>query len=98
MKASKQQQREAKRLFQGCRVDGALDENRVRQVVSSLIEQKPRGYIGILNHFHRLVKLDVQSRATTVDSAVPLTDDQKTLVQVSLAQLHGTGLSIEYQD
>ena len=35
MKISKLAQREARQLFRSCRVDGVLDENRVRAAVQS---------------------------------------------------------------
>ena len=42
MKISKQAQRDARQLFRSCRVNGLLDENRVRQAVSRLLAQKSR--------------------------------------------------------
>jgi len=47
MKISKQAQHEARQLFRICRVNGVLDENRVRQAVSLLLARKPRDYAGI---------------------------------------------------
>ena len=58
MKVSKQARRDAKELFRSCCVTGRLDEAKVRQVVQQVIAAKPRGYIAILSHFQRLVKLD----------------------------------------
>jgi F-type H+-transporting ATPase subunit delta len=40
-----------------------LDENRVRQAVTLLLAQKPRGYVEILSRLHRLVKLDLEQHA-----------------------------------
>src|SRR5207237_3006817 len=53
-----QARREAKGLFRACLVNGLLDENRARLAVQMLVTSKPRGYIGILAQFERLVKLD----------------------------------------
>ena len=75
MKISKQAQREARQLFRSCQVNGLLDENRVRQAVSLLLAQKPRGYVGILSRLHRLVKLDLEQHAARVESATPLPAD-----------------------
>ena len=58
MKISKQARRDAKQLFRSCVNNGLLDEGRVRQAVTSVLTQKPRGYMGILSHLQRLVKLD----------------------------------------
>ena len=80
MKITKQAQRNARQLFRSCLANGSLDENRVRQAVSLVLAQKPRGYIEILSRLLRLVKLDLDRRAAHVESAVPLPDvDAKPL-------------------
>jgi len=53
MKITKRAQRDARQLFRSCRVNGVLDESRVRQTVSLLLAQKPRGYVGILSRLYR---------------------------------------------
>ena len=62
MKGTKQSRRLAKQLFKSCQVDSLLNADRVRKAVSLLIEQKPRGYFGILQNLQRLVKLDEAGR------------------------------------
>jgi hypothetical protein len=42
MKISKQARRDGKALFKACRVNGVLDETRVRQAVAQVIALKPR--------------------------------------------------------
>jgi len=49
-----------------------LDEAKVRQIVQQVIAAKPRGYVAILSHFQRLVKLDLDRRTARVESPVPL--------------------------
>ena len=56
MKATKQARREATQLFRLCLVNGVLDENRARQVVQQIVAAKPRGYLGTLSYFQRLVE------------------------------------------
>ena len=75
-----------------------LDENRARQIVTRVLESKPRGYLGILSHFHRLVKLDLERRTAQVESAVPLPQDLQTSVQNSLTRAYGTGLKISFTE
>jgi F-type H+-transporting ATPase subunit delta len=96
MKVSKQARRGAKQLFRSCVVNGLLDENRGRQVVRSVIESKPRGYLAILAHFERLVKLDIGRRAANVESAVPLPPELQASLQTSLSRLYGRGLNISF--
>ena len=98
MKGSKQSRREAKQLFKTCQVDGLLDADRVRTAVQVLIEQKPRGYFGILQHLHRLVKLDEASRTARVESAVALGQAQQQEVRDSLNRLKGGQVAVEFAE
>ncbi len=96
MKISKQARRDGKSLFNSCRVNGVLDEARVRQTVSAVIAQKPRGYVGILSHFQRLVKLDIERRTARVESSVALSGALQESVKANLAKGYGAGLSIGF--
>jgi len=96
MRTSKQTRRDAKRLFASCKVNGLLDESRVRQAVTEVIGKKPRGYVAILSHFQRLVKLDVERRTAQVESAVPPPNALKSSVTANLARRYGAGLNVTF--
>lgn len=96
MKISKQARRDGKALFNTCKVNGVLDENRVRQAVAAVIAQKPRGYVGILSHFQRLVKLDIERRTARIESATQLSEALAASVKANLAQRYGQGLSVNF--
>jgi F-type H+-transporting ATPase subunit delta len=96
MKISKQARRGAKELFRSCFVSGALDENRVRQVVSKVAAARPRGYFAILSHFQRLVRLEVDRRSARVESAVPLPPELQSDVKNKLNRIYGPGLEIAF--
>src|SRR5580765_142166 len=96
MKISKQARREAKQLFRSCVAGGLLDENRARLIVRRLIETKPRGYLAILSHFERLLRLDYDRRSAKVESATSLPSDLQTSVQASLTRLYGPGLNFSF--
>jgi F-type H+-transporting ATPase subunit delta len=96
MKISKQARREAKQLFRSTLRDGLLDENRARQVVQHVLKTKPRGFLSILAHFERLLKLDVERRTAKVESAQPLSNDAQAAVKDRLAQVYGPGLHISF--
>src|SRR5690348_14086660 len=96
MKITKQARREAKELFRSCVVAGLLEESRVRQAVQRVLEVKPRGYLAILTHFVRLVKLDIERRTARIESAAPLSQDLLTQIQTSLARTYGKGLDISF--
>ena len=96
MKVTKQARREATALFRFCLVNGLLDENRVRQVVRYIVAAKPRGYLGTLSHFGRLVKLDSARHAAKVESAVALPPQLRATLETNLTALYGRGLSARF--
>ena len=96
MKISKQARRDAKQLFNVCKVSGVLDEGRVRQTVTAVIEKKPRGFVGILSHFQRLVKLDIERRSARVESAVAASEALQASVKANLAARYGAGLNVTF--
>ncbi|MDB4808279.1 F0F1 ATP synthase subunit delta [Verrucomicrobia bacterium] len=96
MKGTKQSRRLAKHLFKSCQIDDQLNADRVRKAVSLLIEQKPRGYFGILQYLQRLVKLDEASRSARVESAVALGQAQQQDVRNSLKRLKGGDVTVVF--
>jgi F-type H+-transporting ATPase subunit delta len=96
MKISKRARRDAKQLFRSCVLSGLLDDDRVRQTVQQIIAQKPRGYLGILTHFQRLVKLDVARRTARIESAIQLPESLSTAIQANLARRYGPGLAVSF--
>ena len=98
MTGTKQSRRFATQLFKSCQVNGRLDADRTQKTVQLLIEQKPRGYFGILQHLHRLVKLDEASRTARVESAVALGQAQQQDIQDSLNRLKGGDVTVEFAE
>src|SRR5262245_12474929 len=96
MKISKQARRDAKQLFRSCSVNGLLVDDRVRGVVQRVIAQKPRGYLSILAHFQRLVKLDLERRTARIESAIALPENLRASVQANLESKYGPGLAVSF--
>ena len=96
MKISKQARRDAKQLFNSCKAGGLVDENRARQAVGAVIAQKPRGYMAMLAHFHRLLKLDIERRSARVESAAAIPEALRASVTASLARRYGSGLNVTF--
>jgi len=61
-----------------------------------VVEKKPRGYAGILNHFQRLVKLDIERRTANVESATQLSVALQGNIADRLAKQYGQGLKISF--
>ena len=96
MKISKQERREAKELFRSTFANNLMDEARVRKAVDALLNQKPRGFVGILAHLQRLVKLELDRRTAKVESATALSPQDQSTVQANLTKRYGHGLNISF--
>jgi len=96
MKINKQARRDGKELFNACRVNGVLDEARVRDAVSRVIGAKPRGYLAALTHFKRLVKLDLDRRTARVENAVETPPAMQAQITAGLTARYGPGLNLSF--
>lgn len=96
MKVSKTAATAARRLFGLSHTDGRLDNNKLRTVFTRLAEDKPREYRAILAALHRLVRLDVEKRKVTVESAVELDPTTRQRVFNDLARKYGNDLDVQY--
>jgi F-type H+-transporting ATPase subunit delta len=96
MKISKEARRTSRQLFRACMVDGKLDESRVRTVVRGVASSKPRGYIGMLDAFARLVANEVSRQRALVESASALTPATQTELQASLSKKYGRQLTLDF--
>ncbi len=96
MKISKQARRDGKSLFSACFVNGQLDEARAQLAVTRTLEVKPRGYLGTLSHFQRLLKLHLDSRTARVENAVETPPELQASIRASLTRRYGPGLDVSF--
>jgi F-type H+-transporting ATPase subunit delta len=97
MKISKVAAASARRLFGLCQSNGRLDDTKLRQVISGLVESKPRDYAAILSALQRLVRLEFARREVTVESAVELDSASQQRVAAGLANQYGPDLVVQYK-
>jgi F-type H+-transporting ATPase subunit delta len=96
MKSRRQVQREARRLFRLCLVEGSLDESLVRAVVQHVIDAGRSGTLDLLTRFQRLVRLDRAAHGATVESVTPLPPDVRASIEEGLARIYGRGVDTKY--
>ena len=96
MKISKEARRTSRQLFRACMVEGKLDESRVRTVVNGVASSKPRGYIGMLDAFSRLVANEVSRQRALVESASALSPATQSELQASLSKKYGRQLTLDF--
>lgn len=97
MKISKVAAATARRLFGLCQTGGRFDETKLRTVISSLVDSKPRDYRAILVALQRLTRLEIERREVTIESAVELDAPSRQRVVAGLANQYGPDLIVQYQ-
>ncbi|HEY6969443.1 MAG TPA: F0F1 ATP synthase subunit delta [Candidatus Angelobacter sp.] len=98
MKTSRQIERQAKRLFRLCVVDGSVDAGRTRQLVQRVIAGRHRGYLTLLSRFLRLVRLDQEAHTAAVETAAPLPQELRANVQALLQGKYGPGMNFQFAE
>lgn len=96
MKNSKDAQRIGRQLYKATIVDGKLDVDVVRKVITRLGTEKPRGYLGMIDAYSRLVRLEIERNHAHVESAKPLSDEMKSTVTADLIKKYGDQLTIDF--
>src|SRR5215813_9747875 len=96
MKATKQIRREAKQLFRLCLVGGLLNDTRVRQAVSRVLEAKRRESFTLLTYFLRLVKLELSRHTAEVESAISLPAALQASILSDLERVYGPGITTSF--
>ncbi len=97
MKVSKDALRAARQLMAVTLVDGRIDEQRAKKIVSAIGEKKPRNYLGILTAYQNLLRLEVEKRSAVVESAQALSPEVSEQVTKGLKGKYGDDLTAEFK-
>jgi len=93
MKINKETRQLSKELLRSSFTDGQLDNGRVTSLVKSLIEKKPRNYIKVLDAYKRLLRLEVEKRTATIESASELQAEAAREIIGNLKRKYGNDLN-----
>jgi F-type H+-transporting ATPase subunit delta len=96
MKISKDASRAARQLMRACIANGRLHPSRVKNVVKRLIEAKPRGYLQIINAFQRLVRLELDKRSASIETADLISPTMRDQLRADLQKKYGEDLEFNY--
>jgi F-type H+-transporting ATPase subunit delta len=96
MKINKETRQLAKGLLRSSFVDGRLDSARVASLVKSLIEKKPRNYIKALEAYKRLLRLEVEKRSATIETATELAPEAGEQIVANLKRKYGGDLAAKF--
>ncbi|HEV2804322.1 MAG TPA: F0F1 ATP synthase subunit delta [Chthoniobacterales bacterium] len=96
MKINKETRQLSKELLRASIVDGKLDSSRVSSLVKSLIEKKPRHYIQVLEAYQRLLRLEVEKRTATIETATALAPEAGQQIVENLKRKYGNDLAARF--
>jgi len=97
MKLTKEVRKVSKELFRASFIDGQIDAGKVRDFAGKLVAGKPRHYVDILKNYHRLIRLELDRRHATIESATPLNPETSEHVLRDLRAKYGAGLTTDFK-
>ncbi|HEX4632006.1 MAG TPA: F0F1 ATP synthase subunit delta [Chthoniobacterales bacterium] len=96
MKINKETRQLSKELLRASFTDGQLDAGRISSLLKSLIEKKPRHYIQVLEAYQRLLRLEVEKRTATIETAGELSPDAGQQIVDNLKRRYGNDLAARF--
>jgi F-type H+-transporting ATPase subunit delta len=96
MKINKETRQLSKELLRASFVDGRLESSRVSSLVKALIEKKPRHYIQVLEAYKRLLRLEVEKRTATIETATQLPPEAGQQIVENLKRRYGSDLTARF--
>ena len=96
MKINKETRQLSKGLLRESFTDGQLDSGRISSLLKSLIEKKPRHYIQVLKAYRRLLRLEVEKRTATIETATELSPDAGQQIVANLKRRYGNDLTARF--
>ncbi|HMG04603.1 MAG TPA: F0F1 ATP synthase subunit delta [Chthoniobacterales bacterium] len=92
MKINKETRQLSKDLLRASFTDGRLDNGRIASLVLSLIKKKPRHYIKVLESYQRLLRLEMEKRSATIETATALAPESGAQIVANLKRKYGSDL------
>ena len=96
MKINKETRQLSRQLLRSSFVDGRLDGSRVSSIVKALIEKKPRHYIQVIEAYKRLLRLEVEKRTATIETASELAPEAGQQIVANLKRRYGSDLAARF--
>jgi F-type H+-transporting ATPase subunit delta len=86
----------SRKMLQASFTDGQLDPGRIASLVDSLVTQKPRNYIDVLKNYKRLLRLELEKRHATIETASEVDPAIRSEIEANLKSKYGNDVSTEF--
>jgi F-type H+-transporting ATPase subunit delta len=96
MKINKETRQLSKELLRASFIDGRLDNGRIAALVISLIKKKPRNYIKVLESFKRLLRLEMEKRTATIETATEVAPEASAQIVANLKRKYGSDIATRF--
>lgn len=96
MKLNKEIRRLSRKMLQASFTDGQLDPGRIASLVDSVIAEKPRNYIDVLKNYKRLLRLEVEKRHATIETASEVDPAIRSEIATNLKSKYGDDLATDF--
>ncbi|HEX4639892.1 MAG TPA: F0F1 ATP synthase subunit delta [Chthoniobacterales bacterium] len=96
MKTNKETRQLSRQLFRASFVDGKLDSGRISSLLKSLVERKPRHYLQLLEAYKRLLRLELEKRTATIETATELAAEAGEQIVANLKRRYGNDLTARF--
>jgi F-type H+-transporting ATPase subunit delta len=97
MKLNKEIRQVSRKMLQASFTDGQLDPGRISSLVDSLVRRKPRNYVDALKNYKRLLRLELEKRHATIETASEVDSAVRSEIEANLKSKYGNDLSTEFQ-
>ena len=96
MKLNKEIRQVSRKMLQASFTDGQLDPGRISALVDSLVTRKPRNYVDALKNYKRLLRLELEKRHATIETASDVDPAVRSEIEANLKSKYGNDLSTEF--
>ena len=96
MKLNKEIRQLSRKMLEASFTDGQLDPGRIASLVDSIIAEKPRNYINVLKNYKRLLRLEVEKRHATIETASEVDPAMRSEIVSNLKSKYGDDLATEF--
>lgn len=96
MKNNKEIRQLSRGMLRASFTDGQLDNGKISALVQSLVTKKPRHYIDVLQHYKRLLRLEIEKRHARVESAMKLDPETAKQIVDRLKRKYGNDVTADF--
>jgi F-type H+-transporting ATPase subunit delta len=97
MKSAREARKMSRQLFRHSFTDGKLDQEKVSQMVETIVSNKPRHYVDALKDYQRMIRLEIEKRHAVIESAMPLNRSMGEQIVANLKARYGDDLTTEFR-